>query len=56
MTLNELLSRMSSNEISEQMAYDLAQDPKFVQEHEREERYRAFFRGELPQTVGDKIG
>jgi len=33
---------MSSNELSEQMAYDLTKDKKWVEDYHRKQRFRAY--------------
>ena len=42
MTVDEMLSRMSSNDISEQMAYDLCQDEKQAEDIKRKNRFRDY--------------
>lgn len=42
MTVNEMLSKMSSNEISEQMAYDLCSDTKQAEDINRKNRFKDY--------------
>ncbi len=41
MTVREMLVRMDSEELSQQMAYDLSSDEKFSEEHEKRRMYKA---------------